>query len=67
MSSDRLIDEAERVTAMLAGKVVRTVWRHREGELGIEFEDGTRLFAEVTHGSQIELSITGGPEPVDGG
>lgn len=66
MSSDRLADEAEHATTLLAGKVVRTVWRHSEAELGVEFEDGTRLFAEVTHGSQIGLSITGGPEPEGG-
>ncbi len=43
---------------MLHGKVVKRVWRHRDRELGIEFEDGTRLFAVVTQAG-LELSITG--------
>ena len=44
---------------MLEGKVVKVVWRHRPQELGIEFTDGTRLFADVVDGEKLELSITG--------
>ena len=50
-----LADEAARATAMLGGRVVKTVWRHRLGEVTIEFEDGTRLF--VDSASALELSI----------
>lgn len=49
--------EATRATEMLRGRVVKQVWRHRPGEIGIEFEDGTRLFADAS--SALELSITG--------
>ncbi len=56
--SSPLQDEANRATEMLHGKVVKRVWRHRDRELGIEFEDGTRLFADVTQAG-LELSITG--------
>ena len=49
--------EAERATELLAGKVVARVWRHRQGEVVIEFTDGTRFFADHTPAA-IELSIT---------
>ena len=52
--------EAIRATEMLRGRVVRQVWRHRPGEIGLEFEDGTRLFVDSS--STLELSITGNSE-----
>jgi hypothetical protein len=52
-----LQDEAARATKILRGRIVKQVWRHRDGELGIEFEDGARLFADVTH-LGLELGIT---------
>ncbi|RZL39328.1 MAG: hypothetical protein EOP35_03920 [Rubrivivax sp.] len=54
--------EAERATEMLRGKTVATVWRHRAGEVGIEFSDGTRLFVDHTS-TGVELSITEGSQP----
>ncbi len=54
-----LEDEAKRVTEHLGGKRVRTIWRHRAGELAVEFSDGTRLFVDAK-GDVLELSITGG-------
>ena len=51
-----LEEESERATAMLLGKVVRRVMRHRDGEVAIEFADGSRLFADS--GTPLELSIT---------
>jgi hypothetical protein len=51
--------EARRATEKLRGKVVSVVWRHREGEVGIEFTDGTRLFVDQTPVG-VELSITEG-------
>jgi hypothetical protein len=53
--------EAEEATELLRGKEVATVWRHRQGEVGIEFTDGTRLFVDKTPDG-VELSITGGRE-----
>ena len=55
-----LDEEAVRATEMLSGKVVRTVWRHRPGEVGIEFVDGTRLFIDAPPEEILELSITDG-------
>lgn len=49
--------EAKRATEMLKGKVVLTVWRHTEKQLGIEFADGTRLFVDHQP-SCVEISIT---------
>jgi len=49
---------------MLRGKVVRQIWRHCPGEIGIEFEDGTRLFADVFK-TGLELSITNGTHESD--
>jgi hypothetical protein len=51
-----LEEESERATFLLVGKVVRRVMRHRDGEVVIEFEDGSRFFADSD--SSIEFSIT---------
>ena len=51
--------EAQRATEMLKGKAVLKIFRHRTGEFGIEFTDGTRLFIDhQTDG--LEISITEG-------
>ena len=57
-----LEDEATKLTDLLRGKTVKTVWRHRVGEVGIEFGDGTRLFVDVA-ATGLDFSITGGHEP----
>lgn len=53
----KLQREAERATEMLRGKTVSVVWRHRHGEVGIQFTDGTRLFVDQASDG-VELSIT---------
>lgn len=53
--------EAERATELLKGKVVACVKRFREGEVLVEFEDGTRLYVDRSI-EGVELSITGGGE-----
>lgn len=60
---DSLDEEAAAATRQLAGKTIRLVWRHRPGELLLEFADGTRLTVQATD-SALELSITDGPQPV---
>jgi hypothetical protein len=58
MTPAKLDQEAERATALLRGRAVKRVWRHSVGEVGIEFEDGARLFVRhLDEGN--ELSITG--------
>ena len=52
-----LAAEARRATNMLRGKSVKRVWRHRASEIGIEFEDGSRLFVDAKD-SGLEVSIT---------
>ena len=52
-----LATEADSATEILKGRAVRVVRRHRETELLIEFEDGTRLFVDSQ--TALELSITG--------
>lgn len=42
---------------MLKGRAVRLVRRHRDNDLLIEFDDGTRLFVDSQ--TALELSITG--------
>jgi hypothetical protein len=49
-------EEAERATAMLKGRTVKRVVCHREQEVLIELDDGTRLFAESE--MPLELSVT---------
>ena len=67
MDSDRpnadgsLNEQGSRATALLRGKVVDRVFRHSNGEVGLEFTDGTRLFADA-QGGVLEVSITGGAE-----
>lgn len=51
-----LDEETARATEMLRGKMVKRVVRHREGEVLIEFEDGSRFFADSK--TSLELSIT---------
>ena len=48
--------ETAAVAKLLVGKTVRNVWRHRSGEVGIEFTDGSRIFINrVEEG--LELSV----------
>lgn len=54
-----LADEAQRATELLRGRQIARVWRHRPGELGIEFTDGSRLFVDWRDVG-LELSITEG-------
>jgi hypothetical protein len=54
----KMKNEAAKVTALLQGRIVKTVWRHRPGEIAIEFEDGARLF--VDSATALDLSITDG-------
>ena len=51
--------EAARATEMLRDKTVSVVWRHRVGEVAIEFTDRTRLFVDHTSDG-VEVSITEG-------
>lgn len=55
-TEDELVHEARKLAKYVAGKTVRQVWRHRPGELGIEFTDGTRLFIDHQEDG-LELSI----------
>ena len=64
MTKAQLKREAKKATAMLKGKTVRIVWRHRENEVGIEFSDGTRLFVDKVE-TGVELSITAGRDDAD--
>jgi hypothetical protein len=57
-----LEEEAERATALLCGKVVKRVLRHREGEILVEFEDGSRLFADSTTELQLSIELPSGPD-----
>jgi hypothetical protein len=60
MNNPELEKEARRATDLLRGKVVRVVWRHRANEIGLEFDDGTRLFVDVGPNGELDVSITGG-------
>ena len=50
--------EAGRLQRMLRGKTVKLVWRHRDKEIGLEFEDGTRLFVDWQPNESLEFSVT---------
>ena len=51
-----LDEESDRATILLSGKVVRRIARFREEEILVEFEDGSRLYADSK--TSLELSIT---------
>jgi hypothetical protein len=50
--------ESNKVTSMLAGKVVAFIRRYRASEVLIEFTDGSRLVVDKSEDG-LELSITG--------
>jgi hypothetical protein len=52
-----LDEESSTATALLAGKTVTHVIRHRPNEMLVEFSDGTRLYVDATDG-RLELSVT---------
>lgn len=56
-----LDDEADKIAALLFEKRVRGIKRHRDGEILIEFDDGTRFF--INSQSNLEFSITGQGDP----
>lgn len=56
-TENELAREARDLAKHIAGKTVRQVWRHRAGELGIEFTDGTRLFVDRAENG-LELSVS---------
>ena len=56
-----LEEEARRDTELLRGKTVRLVLRHRPNEVGIEFTDGTRFFANAKPDG-LDISILGGAD-----
>ena len=58
LTSMQLAEESARATEMLLGKVVARVVRPKEGEVLVEFADGTRLFIDRS-ADGVELSITG--------
>ena len=57
-STAKASDLSERASALLSGKVVARVLFPGEGEICVEFEDGTRLFVNGTAASEIDVSIT---------
>lgn len=67
MGDQNLKNEAERVTELLHGKVVRAVWRHRAGEVGLEFTDGTRFFVDALSSGGLDLSVTLGADDQEPG
>ena len=52
-----LDDEAKSLTALLGGKTVKLVRRHRAAEILLEFEDGTRLFVNIG-ANGLDFSVT---------
>lgn len=53
-----LEEESQRATAMLLGKKIRRVMRFRDRKVMIEFEDGSKFYADSA--APVEISITMG-------
>jgi len=49
-------EEAERLGALLSGKVVKAIFRHRANESVVEFTDGGRLIVDTI--GDLEISVT---------
>ena len=62
--SAKMESQAEDITALIQGKSVRTVRRHRASEVMIEFTDGTRIFID-SPGAVLDVSVTGGKSEAD--
>lgn len=57
-TAEELKREARQLTRMLKGKVVSKVWRHRPGEIGIEFADGMIIYVDKdVNGLQTSLVV----------
>jgi hypothetical protein len=56
-----LADEAARLESSLVGRSVKHVKQHREAELMIEFNDGTRLFIDWQPDRSLEFSLQDSP------
>jgi len=55
-----LAEEQSQLEKLLKGRTVKLVWRRSDKELGVEFEDGTRLFVDWQPNEALELSVTEG-------
>ncbi len=53
-----LAAEAERITALLKGKALLRIWQHRPEAMGVEFDDGTKLYVEKNSGG-LDVNIIG--------
>ena len=52
----QLAAEAERISGLLKGKTLLRVWQHRPEAMGIEFDDGTKLYVErITGGLDVNI------------
>ena len=60
MDEEALNTESKEIESHLKGKVISKISRHRESEVCIEFEDGTRFFVNVLTPDKLEFSVTGG-------
>lgn len=58
MKDAELEKEAERLTELLKGKMVKQCIRHKTGELVVIFKNGMTLF--VNADTDLEFSVTGG-------
>lgn len=54
-----LDDEAQELTELLRGKIVKTITRRRPKEVSFEFDDGTCLFVDRTDDG-LEFFVTSG-------
>jgi hypothetical protein len=57
-----LEEEQKHLLELIGGLTVTRVFRHRIGEVGIEFADGTRLLVDGRKDGSIELSVTSGTD-----
>jgi hypothetical protein len=57
-----LAGDQKALQKLLKGKTVKSVWRRKRKELGLEFADGTRLFIDWKKNQSLDLSVTGGTE-----
>ncbi|MFA6964768.1 hypothetical protein [Bosea sp. (in: a-proteobacteria)] len=53
----RRLREAQQLTRFLKGRRVKTIRRHRDKEVLVEFDDGSRLFVDWMACGNLEFSL----------
>jgi hypothetical protein len=66
MKRKKLEDEANRMTEMLKGKVVKICKKHRSAEVVLQFECGTTLFVDAEGALEVSRLLVARRDKMEG-